>query len=198
MNTYLNVNIQLLWLPRMIKFVGFRRARQLTFEAICTVEPNPVDKPHTINNQKKKTKENVITTWAECWHEMPCTSLAYHTALTKLPDGREHPTFAINSDAAKFSRTTYCTLYCVITGHAFTGEYTQCFYKQHTPEQVTCPCGEPVQMVEHILLNCPTHAAAHQRHLPANGCPQHLPHLFDYNRPRSACQHVHVSGGTGP
>jgi hypothetical protein len=47
-------------------------------------------------------------------------------------------------------------LYRLITGHAFIGAYTQHFFDQHTPEQIACTCGELVQTVEHILLDCPT------------------------------------------
>jgi hypothetical protein len=80
----------------------------------------------------------------------------------------------------KFSRTTNCTLYRIITGHAFTGAYTQRFYNQHTPEQIACPCGEPIQTVEHVLLECPKYSAARRKHLTANGRPQNLPQLFDH------------------
>ena len=79
------------------------------------------------------------------WHQAPCKSLIYCTALTKLPDGRVHPSFnitktkavnshnpnsAANQDAnnqvkAKFSHSTYSTFYCLTTGHAFIGSFTQ-------------------------------------------------------------------------
>ena len=52
-----NVNIRLLWLPRSITFVGFRRAKQLALEAICTAVINEVDEPHSIKNQKAKKEE---------------------------------------------------------------------------------------------------------------------------------------------
>jgi hypothetical protein len=130
--------------------------------------------------EKKKTKESAIATWAERWHNSLHTSLAYCTALTKPPDGRVHPTFTIKADAAKYSHTTYCTLYWIITGHAFIGEYTRRFYKLHASEKIACPCGEPIRTVEHILLECPMYTDARRRHLSANGRPRHLPHLFDH------------------
>ena len=128
MDTYPNLNITLLWLPRKIPFVGFKRAKQLALEAICMAEPKPNDEPHTIKHLKKKTKENTIAKWTEHWHSTPHTLLAYRTALTKPPDGRLHPTFPVKFDSAKFSCMTRCTLYCLITGHTFIGAYTQCFY----------------------------------------------------------------------
>jgi hypothetical protein len=180
MTLYPNLNIQLLWLPRNTPFVGFRRAKQLALEAVHTAEPSPDEEPHTIKYQKKKTKEAAIATWADHWHNSPCTSLVYRTALTKPPDSRPNPTFKTKPNSAKFSHTTCCTLYCLITGHAFIGSYTQCFYPCHTPEQIACTCGEPVQTVEHLLLNCPLHNATCRKHLSANGHLRNLPRLFDH------------------
>jgi hypothetical protein len=153
---YPNTNIKLLWLPRTTSFVGFKRAKQLALEAIWMAELDPDSEPHTIKHQKMKTKWAAITTWADRWHNAPRTSLAYRTALTKPPDGRPHPTFPTKQEPAKFSWTTSCMLYRLITGHAFIGAYTQHFFDQHTPEQIACTCGELVQTVEHILLDCPT------------------------------------------
>ena len=45
-DSYLNVNIRLLWLPRSIAFKGLRRAKQLALEAICTAVLNKEDEPH--------------------------------------------------------------------------------------------------------------------------------------------------------
>jgi hypothetical protein len=56
----------------------------------------------------------------------------------------------------------------------------QQFYKQHMPEQITWSCGEPVQTVEHILLDCPNYTATRLKHLTANGCPWNLPWHFDH------------------
>jgi hypothetical protein len=180
MTAFPQVSIQLLWLPRSTPFVGFKRAKQLALEAIHTADPNPDDKPHTIKHQKKKTKEAAVTTWANRWHDLPRTSLAYRTALTKPPDGRTHPTFQQNCNTAKFSRKTLCTLYRLTTGHAFIGSYTQRFYSLHTPDQIACPCSEPVQTVEHLLLKCPTYTAARHKHLTANGRPHNLSQLFNH------------------
>jgi hypothetical protein len=113
-------------------------------------------------------------------HRTPHNSLVYRTVLTKPPDGRAHPILRTGWNAVKFSRKTLCTLYRIITGHAFIGSYTQGSYSQHTPEQIACPCGEPVQTVEHVLLDCPLHIAARRKHLTANGRPRNLPQLFDH------------------
>jgi hypothetical protein len=105
-----NMNIRLLWLPRAIPSVGFKRAKQLALEAICTADLRDVEEPHSIKNQKQKTKQAAIATWLERWHEVPRSSLAYQTALTKPPDGRPHPTFLVRQEAVKFSRLTIQTI----------------------------------------------------------------------------------------
>ena len=170
-NTHPNLNIQLLWLPRSIPFVGFRRAKQLALEAICIAPAGAAEEPCMIKNQKQKTREKAITTWATQWHQAPCTSLAYRTALTKPPDSQAHPVFQNGQNPAKFSRKTFCTLYRIITRHAFIGSYTQQFHLQHTLEQIACSYGEPVQTVEHMLLKCPLYTTVHYKHLTANGHP---------------------------
>jgi hypothetical protein len=180
LDIYPNLNIRLLWLPRNIPSVGFKRAKQLALEAIRTADLRGEEEPHSIKAQKKKTTEAAISAWAERWHQAPRSSLAYKTALTRPPDGRPHPTFLVRQDTAKFSRLTICTLYRVITGHAFIGSYTQRFFPQHTQEQVACPCGEPVQTVEHVLLHCQLHNAARRKHLTASGRPRNLSQLFNH------------------
>jgi hypothetical protein len=47
-----NLSIKLLWLPSTCNFVGCRRARQLTLEAIHTADLGLVNKPQTIAKQK--------------------------------------------------------------------------------------------------------------------------------------------------
>jgi hypothetical protein len=200
--SYPNISLQLQWLPRTAPFIGFRRSKQLAFEAIRVTDIAGLAEPQTIKKQKKSTREAAVKEWADRWHEAPRTSLAYRTALTGPPDGRAHFSFLTTRPASppttnaaaptthtpertnrepakvKFSRSTHSTFYRFTTGHAFTGDYTRRFYPLHTPEQVACPCGEPIQTVEHVLTTCPLYDAARQRHLNANGRPRTLPQLF--------------------
>jgi hypothetical protein len=121
----------------------------------------------------------MIASWADRWHKAPRTSLIYRTVLTKPPDGQVHPTFKLDQSTVKFSHKTSCMLYCLATGHAFTGEYTRCFYSCHTQEQVACPCGKPTQTVEHLLLDCPKYNVARQKHLTAkNNFPKRVSTLL--------------------
>ncbi|KAF8261025.1 hypothetical protein EI94DRAFT_1892571 [Lactarius quietus] len=75
---------------------------QLAFKAIRTADLRGIEEPHSIKDQKR-TKGSAITTWAEWWHQVLRSSLAYKTALTKPPDGRPHPMFLVRQFTAKFS-----------------------------------------------------------------------------------------------
>jgi len=182
-----NTNIALLWLPRKAPLIGYERAKQLALEAIRTAVPAEITEPNTISNQKEATKSAAIAAWGERWHNSPHTSKIYRTALTLPPDGKPHHTFLVNhrgnetegEPKAKFSRLTHSTFYCFITGHAFTGEYTQRFFPQHTQEQVACQCGEAIQTVEHVLFTCPNFTTTRRKHLTVNGRPQSLPQLLE-------------------
>jgi hypothetical protein len=199
-------NIKLQWLPRKSHFIGFRRVKQLAFEAIRVADLATIEEPHTIRQQKTHTKAEAFTVWGGRYYQAPHTSMSHKTALQGPPDGLPHPTFlppppptpaeppatTPNTNTrtqpgehsqAKFSRRTHCTFYRIITGHTFVGEYTQRFFPQHTPEQIACPCGELLETVAHILLECPRYTAARRKHLFASGRPRSLPQLFE-NRTR--------------
>jgi Reverse transcriptase (RNA-dependent DNA polymerase) len=194
---YPRATITLLWLPKNIQFVGFRRAKQLAFEAVRTADLTDVVEPQTINNQLKKAEEAIISEWAERYNQGPHTSMVYRTALTSPPDGRTHHTFQLKKHThplttgntttgpnaerpkATFSRLTHSTFYRFITGHAFTGEYTQRFFPQHTPEQVACQCGETLQTIEHVIMHCPLFDTARRRHLMSNGRTWSLKQLLE-------------------
>ena len=201
LTAYPSTRIRLQWLPRKGSFVGFRRAKQLALEAIRTTDLTTLDEPQMIGQQKEKTKEQVMSLLTERWHQNPRTSHAYRTALLEPPNGKHHPTFQptrekpqLNMNAnnqpthpdqeeqakAKFSRLTHSTLYRFITGHAFTGEYTQRFYPRHTPDQVACLCGSPVETVEHVLMHCPLYTDARCKYLFANGHPRLFHQIFNH------------------
>ncbi|KAH9019251.1 hypothetical protein EDB85DRAFT_1873275 [Lactarius pseudohatsudake] len=48
----------------------------------------------------------------------------------------------------------------VTTDHAFTGTYVQRFHKNDPPENISCPCGNPLQDVDHIIRRCPCYLQA--------------------------------------
>ncbi len=163
-----------------------REIAKLALEAIRTADTTQIIEPHTISNQRDSTRREAVAKWAERWHQSPHTSKAYQTALLLPPDGKPHHTFlmpnsqttADDETQTKFSRLTHSTLFRFITGHAFTGEYTQRFFENHTPDQLTCQCGETLQTIEHVLFQCPLFTAARRKHLTVNGRPRSFPQLL--------------------
>jgi hypothetical protein len=100
--------------------------------------------PRAGNHQlPAQAKVEAIRKWEERWHADPRTSLAYRTACVSPPDGRLHPILT-----AKASRANTSTMFRLITGHAFAGEYTARFLRRGKfpsplPEEfIACPCGE--------------------------------------------------------
>jgi hypothetical protein len=55
-----HIIVRLQWLPKMAPFIGFRRSRQLAFEAIHTTDLTGLQKPQTIKSQKKATKDTAV------------------------------------------------------------------------------------------------------------------------------------------
>jgi hypothetical protein len=197
LDKYPNAKVTFLWLPKKSQLVGFQRARQLALEAIRTADLTDINEPQTLNNQLKQAESAAIAAWTEWYNQAPHTSMAYHTALTTPPDGKTHHTFQPKHPAtplttgnmttgpdgrgpkAKFSRLTHSTFYRFITGHAFTGEYTQRFFPQHTPDQVACQCDAPLQTIEHVIMHCPLFTAACCKHLMPDGRTQRFQQLLE-------------------
>ena len=85
LSAYPNTQVRLQWLPRKVPFVGFRRARQLAFEAIRTADTTDLHEPQSIKKLKETTKRAAITTWGKRYHDNPRSSMAFKTALQNPP-----------------------------------------------------------------------------------------------------------------
>jgi len=70
-HTYPNITVRLQWLPRKVPFIGFRRARQLAFEAIRTADTTDLHEPQSIKKQKAATKRAAIATWESLYYDNP-------------------------------------------------------------------------------------------------------------------------------
>ena len=194
-----NCSLRFAWGKRADTQVAYKQAKTLALDAIK--DPfDPNREPYTINYQHAQAKSEATRQWEERWHADPRTSLAYHTACTSPPDGRPHPILQVQKKGwsietprseeteqpitAKASHADVSTLFRIITGHAFTGNYTAHFLKgkfpSRTPEELSaCPCGERDQTVEHILLDCQLHAAARRSTFNTQGQVRTLNQLFD-------------------
>ena len=69
------------------------------------------------------TQQEAITKWQNSWMAAPRLQLAY-LALTNPPDGNIHPFI---QGITKFLRPIVATCIRLLTGHAFTSEYTAYF-----------------------------------------------------------------------
>ena len=151
----------MVWLPLSIPFVGFERAKQLAFEAIRTSALEPEEELHTSRDQREKAEETVITLG-------PNADMMYHAPHrpTRQPSPKpltEDPTPPSGKRKQLSSR--------IITEYPFTGACTQCFFPEHSPEQIAFSCDEPIQTIEHIPISCPLYTAARHKHLTASGRP---------------------------
>ncbi|KAI0253786.1 hypothetical protein BJV78DRAFT_1359844, partial [Lactifluus subvellereus] len=86
----------------------------------------------------------------------------------------EPPTFEVSGRSCRILATALALKDPSLSGvpgspltphcHAFTGEYSA----RHRPDSNdphSCPCGEPLQTVRHVILDCTLHCAAGLAHL---------------------------------
>ena len=108
------------------------------------------------------SRKAVITEWSNKWHASERTSHAYTEVLRGPPDGRLCQGLRVMAKAKpnkKPTREAESTLFCLLTGHAFTGSYNQRFHAEHALSS-TCECGYDPQTVNHVLFDCPRYNAA--------------------------------------
>ena len=162
---------------------GYKRVRQLAFEAVKRPLPNEYQAPST-RYQREETRTAAIETWGQRYHENPRHSQAYNCALVTPPDGHAHMILRIASKGIRKKGRTYLhrvpravqsTLTRLITGHAFTGSYRLKFQRKNLPpateEEVACACGAVPEDTEHVLLHCPLTHEQRLRHLSEDGLP---------------------------
>ena len=98
---------------------------------------------------------------------------AYYLALTSPPDGRSPPSI---QGLAAHNKLIFSTGICLLTTHAFTGQYNACF-QPSSNDPHNCECGAQLQSTHHITP-CPNQAAARQQHLTSLPNQTSLSHLF--------------------
>jgi hypothetical protein len=92
--------------------------------------------------------------------EAPRLQPAY-LALTNPPDGSIPP---FVKGITKFARPIVATGIRLLTGRAFTGEYTARF-RPSSFDPHHCQCGEPLQTPQHVIAACLLHIEARTRFL---------------------------------
>jgi len=84
-----------------------------------------------------------------------------YLVLTNPPDGFLPP---FVQGITKFPRPIVATCIRLLTGHAFTGEYTARF-RPRSFDPHNCQCGEPLQTAQHVIAACPLHDEARRQFL---------------------------------
>ena len=158
LSSHADVSISIEWTPADTRLRGFCHATHLALQQCA----QPTDDDVAVRNvlsatfQKLKSRAEALEQWAREWYTKPRSSQAYRLALTKPPDGYNHPLWVAALKAKPPpSRSTFCTALRLAVGHAFTAEYTRRFKREFEPLDVICECGYEERTLAHILFDCP-------------------------------------------
>jgi hypothetical protein len=153
------LQINMGWLPAAKGSIPLRRLKAIAAEAAQqgpTLPPPPPTKAQLRNT----ARQEAISEWQNSWLEAQRRQPAY-LALTNPPDGSVPP---FVRGITKFPRPIVATCIRLLTGHAFTGEYTARF-RPSSFDPHHCQCGEPLQTAQHVIAACPLHDEARRQHL---------------------------------
>jgi hypothetical protein len=154
-----SLQINLGWLPAAKGSIPLRRLKAIAAET-ARQGPTLPPPPPTKAQLRITAKQDAITEWQNNWMAATCLQTAY-LALTNLPDGRIPP---FTRGITKFPRPIVATCIRLLTGHAFTGEYTARF-RPSSLDPHHCQCGEPLQTAQHVIAACPLHTEARRQFL---------------------------------
>jgi hypothetical protein len=147
------------WLPAAKGSIPLRKLKAIAAETARqgpTLPPPPPTKAQLRNT----ARQEAIDEWRNNWMAAPRLQPAY-LALTNPPDGSLPP---FTRGITKFPRPIVATCIRLLTGHAFTGEYTARF-RPGSFDPHHCQCGEPLQTAQHVIAACPLHDAARRQFL---------------------------------
>jgi hypothetical protein len=151
------VQVAVAWAPQTQTLVGFARAKHLSDTIAARPLPPNHREPHSISFQRNTSKLETIDAWGARWQDSDRRSQSY-VALPQPPTGKLPPAIQGIKGGGRATGDV-STLFRLITGHAFIGSYTARF-RPDADEPVDCPCGTPLQTVQHVLTACPLFAAA--------------------------------------
>ena len=154
-----SLQINLGWLPATKGFVPLYRLKAIALETARQGPTLPLPPP-TKSELRLTAQQVAITKWQNSWMVALWLQPAY-LALTNPPDGRIPPFI---QGITKFPRPIVATCIRLLTGHAFTGEYTACF-RPSSFDPHHCQCGEPFQTTQYVIVACPLHTKAQRQFL---------------------------------
>jgi hypothetical protein len=149
-----SLQINLGWLPAAKGSLPLHRLKAIAAET-ARQGPTLPPPPPTKAQLRITSQQDAITEWQNRWMEAPRLQPAY-LALTNPPDGSIPPFI---KGITKFPRPIVATCIRLLTGHAFTGEYTAHF-RPSSFDPHHCQCGEPLQIAHHIITACSLHTEA--------------------------------------
>jgi hypothetical protein len=159
LEAYPALQINLNWLPAAKGSIPLRRLKSIAAE-VAHQGPTLPPPPPTKAQLRAISKQDAITEWQNSWMVAPRLQPAY-LALTNPPDGSVPP---FTQGITKFPRPIVATCIRLLTGHAFTGEYTARF-RPSSFDPHHCQCGEPLQTAQHVIAACPLHIEARRQFL---------------------------------
>jgi hypothetical protein len=141
----------------------------------------------TISYQRQAAKTDALDAWGTRWLNEDRRSQAY-TALPTPPTGKISP---VIQGSRGSERAVFSTLIRFITGHAFVGSYTARF----RPDLPTgCPCGAPLQTIEHVVSLYPLYANARRDILQPIDPDASLPVILNSTQGGTAlCHFIHTT-----
>jgi hypothetical protein len=133
--------VEVAWVPGHCKVQGNDRADVLAKEG---VEKSTL-LHGTRSNAIRRAKETMLVQWTKEWKASPKRG-GFEDANRIKPKSKPSNMFK-ELGCEVFGRVVQCR-----TGHGYIGEYYKRIYAD---KEVECPCGEEIQMREHILRDCP-------------------------------------------
>lgn len=161
-----DVGITLTWSPVQRERIADSTVRREALRA-CRITPRTsLNRVQSAAHQRAQARKKAFATWAKEWKENRqkehgTTPFAYQYALTRPPDGRNHPLWtACMENKPTPSRHTTSTALRLAVGHAFTSDYTRRFRPDIPLDEHHCECGYADRSFYHLLYECPrfTHA----------------------------------------
>ncbi|KAF8750638.1 Reverse transcriptase (RNA-dependent DNA polymerase) [Rhizoctonia solani] len=155
-------HITIKWLPGHSKIDGNELADEAA-KGSEMLQPTPVFN-RTITWARTRATKRATANWGKIWNEHTTARPDSGTYIPRPPALKLHPIF----NRPTYPRNVQCRLVQFLTGHGFYGAYSARFHSHIDPQ---CPCGEPSQTPEHMLMFCPE--TEKYRHIITDVSPEH-------------------------
>ncbi|CAK5283362.1 unnamed protein product [Mycena citricolor] len=135
--------VEIAWSPGHCNIEGNERADKLAKSGTKLAAPTLTTRAFTL----RQSKERIQHAWRWEWKRK--LKSGHYAKANRIPPSlkpTQHFT-ELSRQWELFGRVIQCR-----TGHGYLGKFYQRF---NIPEDVDCPCGEPIQTQDHVLRWCP-------------------------------------------